>query len=198
VCALGVYYVNGFHGLVPEGFFDLSGVLGIYYLNGGNQLVPEGFSSPTLVVSESAAASALAVEKAEAEANANPPMRLVNTEFEDTAPPLSLDKRLSDFVSSIKNTNMIVPNEKQLGTVQGNDTGYSGNGVGSHYKAHQEIIKPHMKPRVVNPTSTGKVVSDNGTQAEAIKENEILTPSVREMLRNDSKKNSFNENEISY
>ena len=195
---LGVYYVNGFHGLVPEEFFDLSGVLGIYYLTGANQSVPEGFSAPTLVVSESAAASAMAVAKAEAEANANPPMRVVNDEIEDTAPPLSLDKRLTDFVDSIKNTNMIVPTDTQLGSIQGNDTGYLGKDMGSGYKPHQEVIKPHMTPRTVNQTATGKVASDNGTHAEAIRENEVLTPSVREMLRDDSKQNSFNNNEISY
>ena len=184
VCALGVYYVNGFHGLVPEGFFDLSGVLGIYYLTGANQSVPEGFSSSP---------------PAPSAPSSSPPEAPVVTKdvLEDTAPPLSLDKRLTDFVASIKNTNMIVPNEKQLNTIQGNEKGYSGE-TASDYKPHQEIIKPHMMPRVVNPTATGKVASDAGTQAEAIKEKEVVTPSIREMVRDDGKKNSFNANEISY
>jgi len=188
VCALGVYYVNGFHGLVPEGFFDLSGVLGIYYLNGGNQSVPEGFYS-----SPPPSADADDQQKAIHQVNAEIPKEVL----EDTAPPLSLDKRLTDFVSSIKNTNMIVPNEKQLNTIQGNVKVYSEDNA-SNYKPHQEIIKPHMTPRVVNPTSTGKVASDAGTQAETIREKEMTTPSIREMVRDDAKKNSFNENEISY
>jgi len=174
VCALGVYYVNGFHGLVPEGFFDLSGVLGIYYLNGGNQSVPEGFYS----------SSPSADADADADENKKEPAHEVKEVLENTAPPLSLDKRLTDFVSSIKNTNMIVPNEKQLNTIQGNVKVYSEDNA-SNYKPHQEIIKPHMTPRVVNPTSTGKVASDAGTQAETIRENEVLTPSIREMVRDD-------------
>ena len=180
VCALGVYYVNGFHGLVPEGFFDLSGVLGIYYLTGANQSVPEGFYS-----SESSASSANANPLPEAKAKAHEPKHEVTDVLEDTAPPLSLDKRLTDFVSSIKNTNMIVPTEKQLSSVQGDDTGYSGKDNSSGYKPHQEVIKPHMTPRVVNPTAPIKVASDNGTQAEAIRENEVVSPSIREMVRDD-------------
>ena len=75
VCALGVYYVNGFHGLVPEGFFDLSGVLGVYYLTGANQSVPEGFySAPSDAdadVDADADADAIADAIADADANAD-------------------------------------------------------------------------------------------------------------------------------
>jgi hypothetical protein len=42
-----------------------------------------------------------------------------------------------------------------------------------------------MKPRVVNATMPNKVASDAGTQAETIRENEVLTPSIREMVRDD-------------
>ena len=182
VCALGVYYVNGFHGLVPEGFFDLSGVLGIYYLTGANQSVPEGFyaSAP----SADADADANADSDVDANENKKEPVHQVKDVLEDTAPPLSLDKRLSDFVASIKNTNMIVPNEKQLNTIQGNEKGYSGE-TASDYKPHQEMIKPHMIPRTVKATAPNKVASDAGTQAETIRENEVVTPSIREMVRDD-------------
>lgn len=79
------------------------------------------------------------------------------------------------------------PTAAQLSLAQGDDTGYSGTGV-ADYKPHQEIIKPHMTPTQLKAAIQAKVAADRGTQAQTIQEESVLTPSVRDMIRNDVKK----------
>lgn len=79
------------------------------------------------------------------------------------------------------------PTELQLSLAQGNNTGYPGL-TAAEYKAHQEIIKPHMTPTEVKTAIQANVAADKGTQAQTIQEGATLTPSVRDMIRNDVKK----------
>jgi hypothetical protein len=95
------------------------------------------------------------------------------------------------------------PTDQQLSLAQGDDTGYSG--LAAEYKPHQEIIRPHMTPTEIKAAILAKVAADRGTQAQTIQEESILTPSVRDMIRNDVKKaikdeinDINNEYEISY
>ena len=96
------------------------------------------------------------------------------------------------------------PTAAQLSLAQGDDTGYSGL-TAADYKAHQEIIRPHMTPAELKAAIIAKVASDRGTQAQEIQEGSILTPSVRDMIRDDVKKaikdeirDINNEYEVSY
>ena len=84
------------------------------------------------------------------------------------------------------------PTAAQLSLVQGDDTGYSG-AAAADYKAHQEIIRPHMTPTELKAAILAKVSADRGTQAQTIQEDSILTPSVRDMIRNDVKKANKDE-----
>ena len=78
------------------------------------------------------------------------------------------------------------PTDAQLSLAQGDDTGYSG--AAADYKPHQQIIRPHMTPAEVNAAIQARVSADRGTQAQTIQEESVLTPSVRDMIRNDVKK----------
>ena len=110
----------------------------------------------------------------------------------------SLNERTTTGGGSVK------PTDIQLSLAQGDDTGYSG-AAAADYKAHQEIIRAHMTPTEIKAAILAKVAADRGTQAETIQESAVLTPSVREMIRNDVKKaikdeikNINNEYEIQY
>jgi len=110
----------------------------------------------------------------------------------------SLSERTTTGGGSVKPTN------QQLSLAQGDDTGYSG-AAAAEYKAHQEIIRPHMTPTEIKQAILAKVAADRGTQAETIQESAILTPSLRDMIRSDVKKaikdeirNINNEYEIEY
>ncbi len=56
------------------------------------------------------------------------------------------------------------------------------------YKKHQETIKPHEKPSDILPSLTASLPTDKGTMAETIKAGEYLSPSVRQMIRDDVSK----------
>jgi len=62
----------------------------------------------------------------------------------------------------------------------------SGQGLGT-YTPNQQTIYPHDFPPQNLPTLTANVPTDAGTQAEAIKAGQILTPSIRQMIRSDVK-----------
>ena len=79
------------------------------------------------------------------------------------------------------------PTDSQLSLAQGDDTGYSGSAA-ADYKPHQEIIRAHMTPTELKAAIQANVTYDKGTQAQAIQDASILTPSVRDMIRNDVKK----------
>lgn len=79
------------------------------------------------------------------------------------------------------------PTDAQLSLAQGDDTGYSGSAA-ADYKPHQEIIRPHMTPTQIKAAILAKVAADKGTQAQGIQESAILTPSLRDMIRDDVKK----------
>jgi hypothetical protein len=78
------------------------------------------------------------------------------------------------------------PTNMQLSLAQGDDTGSLG--VGAEYKPNQPIIKAHMTPTQIKTIVAAKVNSDLNTQAQTIQENSVITPSIREMIRNDVKK----------
>ncbi len=56
------------------------------------------------------------------------------------------------------------------------------------YEKHQERIKPHETPSDILPSLTSKLATDKGTMAETIKAGEYLSPSVRQMIRDDVSK----------
>lgn len=93
----------------------------------------------------------------------------------------SLSERTFTGGGSVKPTTM------QLSLAQGDDTGYSGT-VSAEYKPNQQIIRPHMTPQQIRSAITAKVAADKGTQAQTIQESAVLTPSLRDMIRNDVKK----------
>lgn len=93
----------------------------------------------------------------------------------------SLSERTTTGGGSVK------PTAQQLSLAQGDDTGYSGQAA-ANYKPHQEIIRPHMTPTELKAAILAKVAADRGTQAQTIQESSVLTPSVRDMIRNDVKK----------
>jgi hypothetical protein len=76
------------------------------------------------------------------------------------------------------------------------------------YKKHQEKIKPHEAlPTGLNiPSLSSKLATDKGTMAETIKAGEYLSPSVRQMIRDDVSKvvreevdgSYYNPNEVKY
>lgn len=110
----------------------------------------------------------------------------------------SLSERTTTGGGSVK------PTAQQLSLAQGDDTGYSGTAA-ADYKPHQEIIRPHMTPTQIKAAILAKAAADRGTQAQTIQEESVLTPSVRDMIRNDVKKaikdeirDINNEYEISY
>ena len=87
------------------------------------------------------------------------------------------------------------PTASQLSLAQGNDTGYYGI-FPDLYTPNQQIIRPHMTPEELKAAILAKVAGDRGTQAQTIQEDSILTPSVRDMIRDDVKKaikDEFNE-----
>ena len=113
-------------------------------------------------------------------------------------------KKLLASLSERAQTEYKKPTNSQLSLAQGDDTGYSGN-PNAEYKPHQEIIRAHMTPAEIKAALTAKVASDKGTQAQEIQDGAFLTPSLRDMIRNDIKKaikdemNEIkNEYEVSY
>jgi hypothetical protein len=56
------------------------------------------------------------------------------------------------------------------------------------YQKHQEVIKPHETPSNIIPSLTSKLATDKGTMAETIRAGEYLSPSVRQMIRDDVSK----------
>ena len=53
------------------------------------------------------------------------------------------------------------------------------------YEPLQHTIKPHQKAPTVLPALSSDVSTDKGTLAEKIKMNQIYTPSIRQMIRDD-------------
>jgi len=94
------------------------------------------------------------------------------------------------FLASIASRSSVEypkPTSNQLSLAQGDDTGYSGRAIGGTYKPNQVVLKPHMTPAELKAALTASVPSDNGTQAQKIKEDTIQVPSIRDMIRRDVK-----------
>lgn len=113
-------------------------------------------------------------------------------------------KKLLASLSERAQTEYKKPTDSQLSLAQGDDTGYSGT-ADAEYKPHQEIIRAHMTPAEIKAALTAKVAADKGTQAQEIQDGAIVTPSLRDMIRNDVKKaikdeikDINNEYEVSY
>lgn len=79
------------------------------------------------------------------------------------------------------------PTDMQLSLAQGDNTGSLGVAVGADYKPNQEIIKAHMTPTQIKTLIAAKAKADLNTQAQAIQDSAVITPSIREMIRNDIK-----------
>jgi hypothetical protein len=94
------------------------------------------------------------------------------------------------FLASIASRSSVEynkPTADQLSLAQGDDTGYSGRALGGSYKPNQIVLKPHMTPAQLKAAISASVASDNGTQAQKIKEDTIQVPSIRDMIRRDVK-----------
>lgn len=237
VCAIGVYYVNGFHGLVPEGFFDRrsdqqkcdsdyqaclksgtnASCTATYNTCNANALAANSSVStvanaPSSNQSGSSAVAALhdvsgdmlgdlatgnhvykdLYSELASNALASRPSMGVTSSSASPPAPLSLEPKLQDFLKESRNTGPNTPTGAQLSMAQGAE---EGNMVqddqrisSSSYSPHQEIIRPNGFPRTVQPQLTATAASDAGTQAEHIRVSSPLSPSIREMIRDDIKK----------
>lgn len=128
-----------------------------------------------------------------------------------TGQTATLTPELKSFLEQIKGKASIeypAPSAQQLGAAQGQDTTAGGSSIvpGSllndpaTYKAFQQIVKPHETPTVVTPGLTANQRGADGVQADA-----ILTPSMRQQIRDDVRRavgeelaNIQNEYEITY
>jgi hypothetical protein len=256
VCAIGVYYVNGFHGLVPEGFFDRrsdqqkcdsdyqaclksgtnASCTATYNTCNANALAANSTVStvanaPSSNQSGSSAVAALhdvsgdmlgdlatgnhvykdLYSKLASNALASQPSMGVTSSSASPPAPLSLEPKLQDFLKESRNTGPNTPTGAQLSMAQGGvgsmaqgqvgsmaqgqmgsmaqgQVGRRENDYASSYSPHQEIIRPNGFPRTVQPQLTAIAASDAGTQAEQIRASSPLSPSIREMIRDDIKK----------
>jgi hypothetical protein len=80
----------------------------------------------------------------------------------------------------------IFPTDANLSMAANSSQDASGQHHGT-YTPNQQTIYPHDFPPQNLPTLTANVPTDAGTQAEAIKAGQILTPSIRQMIRSDVK-----------
>jgi hypothetical protein len=126
-----------------------------------------------------------------------------------TGQTATLTPELKTFMEQVKGKMSIeypAPNASQLGAAQGQDATGSLIVPGgllndpATYKAFQQIIKPHETPTPLTPGLTA-----NQKGAEQVQANAILTPSMRQMIREDVRKavgeeldSLQNEYEITY
>lgn len=211
VCAIGVYYVNGFHGLVPEGFFDrradqqkcdsdyqacLKTATNATCTAAYNTCNASAFSSPSPSAkvpeasqSGSSAVAALANASAEMRGNSATHAKLsqesmgVTSSSASPPAPLSLDPKAQSVLGSINK----IPTDQQLSLAQGQEEESQAQEPGSPYNPGPQIIRPDGFPRTPQPQLTAIAASDAGTQAEQIRTSSPPTASLREMIRDDIK-----------
>jgi hypothetical protein len=78
------------------------------------------------------------------------------------------------------------PTKEQLALAQGAGVAPVASATPS-YTPSATIIKPHEKVPLQLPTMTANLSTDKGTQAQEIAMNNIYTPSIRQMIRDDVK-----------
>lgn len=83
-----------------------------------------------------------------------------------------------------------IPTDENLQTISGGSQEAANVPLTSAYKPHQERIYPDQHPRPSYSHMTATVHTDAGTQAEEIRKNTVRTPSIRELVREESKGSS--------
>ena len=187
MCAIGVSIIYSFHGF-KEGFASDGNLDDTLYTGEEQQQTPSNTDANQVAslhegMDQNIAGSTAPLAYSASNNSVN------TTQFQNLLQAIQQRIGNSGNVPTDTNLSMASDGSKDAsGVWQGKGSSKGVDASGSDvYVPNQETIYPHQRPPAQPPRLTATVPTDAGTQAEAIQTNQILTPSMRQMIRSDVK-----------
>jgi hypothetical protein len=214
VAFAGAYIIKTSKSGIPEGFDAASRAAALTCEKSYNECLKAGSSLETCTKQSSVCLSAItnpsvstatpagstgvaistsAPSTRVADGTAGQPMPTPSADYQAAAAaaltglPQTMSSEWDSFLKQVQTkvgSSAVKPTDQQLALVQG--AGLTPTApLDPTYKPSATIIKPHEKVPKQLPTMTASVGTDAGTKAQEIAMNNIYTPSIRQMIRDD-------------